>query len=497
MGYPLGTTMNILNMRIFNSFLFVSGFLLLGLTVHSQTMECVDTVAPGLHIYKREVSGKDDIAMLSIRRFGYRRRWNPDNFVYNIGSSPSNLWFSQWQNDIYAESDQYEGTRNYVVVYDSAHYIYDLKNKKIIDDFSFFEPKLWRGNLIVSKKDSLSTKGMSTYYLYNISTRELRYVLPNGWLDYYPNKISLNSTFVNNSYDMLDTNLRSVVPEGFVYEGQGRVHGDIIVCRNKQTKLAGLFSLNKKLLIPDKFDHILPLETSGIIEAIDNKVFGSYTNVAIPDSFLNYGWRLKYIEARRGDSAYFFNNQFKLLIKEKYVGFHVFQNYIALVDDFDKHPHKEGVFDTSGNIIIPVRDWKVNQFVNDVYLKVEEYGYPSKVGYYSTKSKREIIPFSERQVDYIGFDLFTEKKQIKRTWKYCFVDTNNTYITDLTYDDIGSFAYGYCLVQRGREFSFLDPRLTVVYTIKADYVSPFLNGEAEIQIGNKTYWINNKFEKVR
>lgn len=101
-----------------------------------------------------------------------------------------------------------------------------------------------------------------------------------------------------------------------------------------------------------------------------------------------------------------------------------------------------------------------------------------------------------RNVFYIGFDLFAESKEINQKWKYAFIDSNDIAKTDFIYDDIEIFSEGFCLVQIGKEFHFLDPQLNILYTVKADNVTSFHEGSVRVDIGKKYFWINTKFEKI-
>ncbi len=206
----------------------------------------------------------------------------------------------------------------------------------------------------------------------------------------------------------------------------------------------GAIDKNNNLIIPFRYEYLIPLDTAEFLFGYRAKYFGEYTiGVMTKDETVKIPAEYSYISKYR-DTYTVTKNKDSIIGKSS-------------IGDVRSISSTYGLLDINGNVIIPCKYFRVN-WANDSVLVVDSSFSTDDGKYISTNSA-----------------LFTDKgKQL----------------TGFDYMVFGKFIEGIAKARIGNKFGFIYPTGEIAIPIEFDYCEEFSNGYAIIKQQDKWGAIN-------
>ncbi len=399
---------------------------------------------------------------------------NPDDqysyiFKYNIGKSKKKFILPQWTSSLDIIQDKF------IQSSDPYYCIYDFSGNKLVETKAFDEPIIWNNTYIAKSvfysADYSSNWGpFSVYQFFSFGDfKEL-------WKDTFNNiRKEKDFIFLSNDHDpgknkVFSTDMQDIFGNNYFprYYLESVNH---FVVEEKGANVMGVMDMNKETLVPLKYSWINTIETEELYQT--NKYSHKYL-----------------IDARTEDSSFIYNSRYKLLFSAPSFRYELKDSLLEIQGgDF------EALIDTTGKVIVPYKKWWLTLEKDYIQTGVWD-GSIFDHGWYNYGGK-EIFPPIYRKITPVKDGMvILERKEEDQPWKVDLADITGKIYTTAPYDSYRGFTDGVFMFSSHGSIFIYDEKGNYLFSIQANWISDFVNGEAQVQVGKKTGVINKKGEWV-
>lgn len=195
------------------------------------------------------------------------------------------------------------------------------------------------------------------------------------------------------------------------------------------------------------------------------------------------------------DGGYIYiNKNGQKAIKGKFDHARDFYNGFAVVGMGGKYDYKNGVINTSGDLVIPIKYDAIGNFHNDIAIVEykDKWGALNKSGAVVIPIKYDVMNDFSKGLALVGIiDELRPSSFGKPYYKWGVVDKYGNTVIPMKYNKLSSFSEGLILANLNGKYGYINKKNEVIIPFIYTKAVDFLNGKAKIEISGKTYFIDN------